>query len=165
MNAPRVSGGAVFRLLVGFAMLPPAAGVLMFVTCLALWGLGLWIFEGTGGWDAALSLGIAIAIVAVPTTIVAAVPAVLWLIRRRQLSLGTLVLVGGLVGNLPFVVILGTIVAVQYARGALASDVGRLWFGWYGAARAIVLGVSFGITLAALLWFVAIRRSEFIAQA
>jgi len=44
----------IARVLVGFVTLPLAAGILMFATCLLLRRLDVWIFEGNGGFDAAI---------------------------------------------------------------------------------------------------------------
>lgn len=112
------------RLVLGFALLPPAAGLLMFVTCLAPWSMGAWIFEGTPSVDAAVSFGIAVAIIAVVV----------------------------------IAVIVISILVIQFVSGTVSSDVGRLWFGWRGAIRAIALGLWFGTTMATLLWAMAIRR-------
>ena len=155
-----VSSRAGLRLLLGFAILPPAAALVMFATCLVLWGVGAWALEGTPSFDVAVSQGIAVGILAASATVLGAVPAVAWLIHRGELSFRNVVLLGVIVGNAPFAIIVISILATQFVRGTLSFDVGQLWFGWYGLVRAIVLGVCFGTTLAMLWWVVAVRGSE-----
>jgi hypothetical protein len=160
MPMTSIPARTIARVLVGLVTLPLAAGVLMFATCLLLWRLDVWIFEGSGSFDAAVSLGLGIVIVAAPATGIA-IPVVLWLLWRERLSLRNLLLTGVVVGNVPFAVIVAGIVGTQYSRGSLNWDVGRLWFGGYGAARAIVLGTAFGTVLAGFFWIVALRGSDF----
>ena len=158
--APRVSPRTELRLVAGFALLPPAAGLLMFVTCLAMWSTGTWALEGSPGLDAALSLGLAIAVIALIVSAFGAVPAVVALIRRGPISFRTLVLVAIALGNVPFAIIVGAIVVTQLARGTLSPDVAILWLGWSGTIRAICLGTWLGAACAAVLWFVGIRGTE-----
>jgi hypothetical protein len=42
----------------------------------------------------------------------------------------------------------------------LTPDVPNLWYGQLGALRAIVLGLTLGVSSAATFWIVAVRGSE-----
>jgi hypothetical protein len=160
MKASRsVFSGSELRLTLGFAALPPAMGLVMFFTCLVLWGVGAWAFDGPPSFDAAIGLGLAVSVIAALVTVFGAVPAVLWLIRRRNLSLRTLLLAGMALGNAPLAIIVAGILARQAIRGNLLSDAG-LSFGWFVAIRSILLGLWFGIAAAVVLWAVGVRGTD-----
>jgi hypothetical protein len=166
MNEPDVMPGRLYspsrfalRTVVAFAVLPPAAGLLMFFLCLAMLRADLWMFEGTGSLAAARGLGLGVAVLAVPVTVLGAVPAIAWLITRDRLSLRRLVRWGCLIGNAPYAIIVVSVFAVQLTRGTRFSEVVQ-WFGWFGTIRAIVLGVVFGTAMATLWWVIAVPRDS-----
>jgi hypothetical protein len=135
----------------------------MFLIGLASWSTGPNIFSGGRPIEplqAAISLGLAVSIIAVAVTVFAAVPTVILLNRRRWVSLGSLLLVGAALGNLPFALIVSVLTGKHLANGTMSSEVGSLWFGVPGAARSIALGLVCGITCALVFWTVAIRGTE-----
>jgi hypothetical protein len=151
-----LSPRAELRLVLAFFLLPPTAAVLMFVTSVALWGMGLWIFNGPPSIDGAIGMAFGVGILATATTAIVAVPAVAWQIHRRSLSFRALIVWGCVVGNVPFAIIVLGILATQAVNGTLAG-IGRLWDGWYGFVRSVGLGLWFGVVLTAVLWMVAGR--------
>jgi hypothetical protein len=164
MKASRSAfSGSGLRLILGFAVLPPAMGLVMFLTCLVLWGVGAWVFDGRPSFEVAIGIGFAVSVIAALVTVFGAVPAVMWLIRRRNLSLRTLLLAGMALGNAPLSIIVAGILMRQAVRGNLLSDAEGLWFGWYVAIRSIFLGLWFGIAAAVVLWAVGVRGTDWNA--
>jgi len=82
---------------------------------------------------------------------------VVWLKTRRTLSLSRLLMLGAVLGNVPFAVIMIVIVAVHVASGTLSADIGQYWEGWSGAGIRAAMGVMCGIGSAAVFWVVAVR--------
>jgi len=146
------------RVWVGLIVVPPVAVTIALVTYDALWHLGL-LPDGAPihSLDAAASLGLGIAIIAVPMTVFA-LAAVVWLSERVELSLRTLVLLGAALGNVPFAVIVMGIVFVQVIRDPLAgATVASNWYGLSGAVIRILLGLIGGAGSATVFWVVAVR--------
>jgi hypothetical protein len=160
-NADRTAA-CELRLVIGFALVPPAAAAVMFILYLALWHSGVRVFEGApiDPVDSAASLAMGVGIIAVVVTVYGAVPAVTWLIRRGPLPLGKVLLLGAALGNVPFVLIVVAILVTHLLRGTLTTGVAGLWYGMYGTVRAIVLGLVLGTIPAAIFWVVAIRGTE-----
>lgn len=133
----------------------------MFLTSLASWHTGVNLFAGGRPSDpvqSAISLAFGVTIIAVPVTLFAAIPAVLALSRRSPVNLGSLLLAGAALGNLPFAVLVGAVGAHHFATGE-ASSVSTAWYGGSGAARCLWLGTICGTASAAVFWIVAIRRT------
>jgi hypothetical protein len=107
--------------------------------------------------DSAESLGAGVAILAVLMTVFGAVPAVIWLNRRRLLSLGRLVILGAGLGSVPFALIVVGVVVVPAVSGTLSTDIGRYWYGISGAAVRVAMGLISGMGSAAIFWYVGIR--------
>jgi hypothetical protein len=149
---------AELRLLAGFAVAPPAAVLITLITYDALWYSGM-LSEGVpiNSLDSAASLGMGVGTLAVLTTVFGAVPVVVWLKRRRPLSLRTLLLLGAALGNLPFAIIILGIVVTHLVSGTLSSDIGRYWNGLPGAVVRTVMGLICGMGSAAVFWAVAVR--------
>ena len=84
----------------------------MFLTSLASWHTSVNLFAGgtpTDPVQSAISLALGVTIIAVPVTLFAAIPAVLALSRRSPVNLGSLLLAGAVLGNLPFAVLVGAV--------------------------------------------------------
>jgi hypothetical protein len=149
---------AELRMLVGLAIVPPTAVLIGLVAYDALFFSGL--FPGGApidSLDSAASLGMGIGILALVMTVFGALPAVAWLSRRQAPSLRNLLLIGGALGNLPFLLSVGGIVATHLMRGTLSSDIGRYWNGLSGAAVRTVMGLVCGMGAAAVFWGVVVR--------
>jgi hypothetical protein len=146
------------RMVAGFVVVPPTAALIALATYDVLWHLG-WLSEGApiDSVDAAASLGTGVAILAVVVTVFGAIPAVVWLNRRRPLSLSSLLVLGAALGNVPFVFIVAGIVAAHVASGTLSDDVGRYWYGFAGAMVRTTMGLICGMGSAAVFWFVGVR--------
>ena len=97
------------------------------VTYDVLWYTGM-LSEGApiDSIDAAASLGLGVGIIAVVMTICAA-PLVAWLASRGPLSFGRVLLLGAVLGNVPFAVIVLAIVAAHPFSEVLSRDIGRFW--------------------------------------
>jgi hypothetical protein len=155
---------AGLRLVAALAVVPFAAGTVMFLTYLALWFSGARVFEGPpfdlkGAVHAAAGLALGVTIIGFAVTGVAVLPLV-WMGSRGPLSLKNVLFLGAALGNVPFAVIVVAILLVQLRNGSLSSDVPRLWYGLYGAVRAIALGFWIGISSAAVFWVIGVRGTE-----
>lgn len=156
---------AVIRVVASLLLPPIAAGVVMFLTYMGLWYVGIYVFEGPppsdglGARHIAMGLAFYVTLVAVAMT-GAAVPAVLWIGSRGRLTLRNLLLLGAVLGNVPFALIVVSILVVQLMKSTLSPDVARLWYGFYGTVRAVALGLLLGISSAAVFWVIGIRGGE-----
>src|SRR4051812_38094995 len=107
MTEPTSSGRHwdVVRRVLGCLLLPPGAASVGLITYDVMWHAGL-LPQGAPihSVDAAESLGLGIAILAV-VTLGAVLPGIAWLSRTGRLSIGSLVMLGAALGNMPFVVI------------------------------------------------------------
>jgi hypothetical protein len=157
MDEMNESGRRALRMLAGFVIAPPTAVLIALATYEALWYAGF-LPHGApiDSLDAAASLGIAVGILAVVVTVLGAVPAVLWLIGRRPPSLATLLVLGAVLGNVPFALIVAGIVARQLASGTRLADIGQYWYGPSGALVRITNGLISGMGSAAAFWFVSL---------
>jgi hypothetical protein len=158
------SAVAGLRLVAALAVVPFAAGTVMFITYLALWFSGARLFEGPlfdlkGAVHAAAGLALGVTIIGFVVTGVAVLPLV-WMGSRGPLSLKNVLLLGAALGNVPFAVIVVSILLMRLRNGTLSSDVPRLWYGLYGAVRAIALGFWIGISSAAVFWVIGVRGTE-----
>src|SRR5262245_33744254 len=138
------------RMIAGLAVAPIAATLIALSTYDAFWHAGLFP-DGAPlhSLDSAASLGTGIAILAVLTTAAAAVPGVMWLKRHGPLSLGRLMVLGALLGNVPFTLIIAGVVVTNAISGRPSPD-------FEGAPVRISLGVISGAGSAAVFWFVAV---------
>jgi hypothetical protein len=145
----------------GFAIVPPTAVVITLVTYDALWYSGM-LPDGApiDSLDSAASLGMGVGMLAVFMTAAGAVPGVFWLKRRRPLSLRTLLLLGAVLGNVPFAIIILGIVVVHLLSGTLSVDIARNWYGLFGAVVRTVIGLICGMGSAAVFWAVAVRGTK-----
>lgn len=147
---------AALRMIAGLAVAPVSATLIAVSAYDAFWHAGLFP-EGAPlhSLDSAASLGLGVAILAVPTTFAAAVPGVMWLRRHGPLSLGRLMMLGALLGNVPFALIIAGIVVVNAFRGTLVV---HYWYGFEALVR-VSLGVISGAGSAAVFWLVAVYRN------
>lgn len=161
-TARKVTRRALARLLIAFAVAPFAAGAVMFIILLALWYSGVHAFEGPPAEPVDVAVGIAfgVTIIAIYVIGCGAVPAVIWLANRGPLPLRKVLLLGAVLGNVPFALIIAGIILTQFVNGTLSSEVGRLWYGFPGAIRNIALGVVIGMSSAAVFWLIAVRGTE-----
>jgi hypothetical protein len=143
------------RMLVGYVLLAPFSGLLMYLTVVAQLALGVWFLNGSPRDDIAPGLALAVAIFAAPIAVIfGAVPGVAWLIKRDLLTLPNLLLAGVLLGNLPIAILTVLALAEQYRKGTLASVGPMHLFGPLG------WGAWFGVWGALFFWFVSIRGTE-----
>src|SRR5688572_7731392 len=114
MSEPNArSSRAHFRMLAGFALVPPTAVLITLGTYELMWKEGL-LPHGASidSPDSAWSLGAGVAILAVLMTVFAAIPVVIWLNGRRSLSFGRLLVLGAVLGSVPFALIVVGVVVV-----------------------------------------------------
>ena len=141
------------RLLVGYVLLTPFCGLLMYVTVAGEAATGFWTFNGPPDYGAALPLATAVTLFAAPpATALGAVPTVAWLMRRGQLTLRNLLLAGAALGTTPMIVLL-VLAVLEKSRSSLPFD-------WSQAGRPMLIGAWFGLWCALFLWFVSIRGTE-----
>ena len=168
-NAPPMGEGrpsrqtriGALRTLVGFALMPPSAAIIAVPLYAVMYAAGL-LPQGApiDSLDSALGLGAGVAFLAVVITVFCAIPAVNWLDEHRLLSLQRLLALGAVLGNLPFILIVVVIVAVQMARGNLSADVGQYWYGLGGAVVRVGIGTIVGVGSALILWLVAVDDND-----
>ena len=152
-------------MLAGFLLAPFSAAGIGVVTYDSMWHLG---FLSAGGpihsLDAAESLGLGLAILAIVMTVVGAVPGVMWLSSRGGVSVRSLVMLGALLGNIPFAVIVVGIAVAALRRGENLGDLGQYWYGLGGAVVRVVLGIVTGVGSALVFWVVAILGTRSTPQ-
>jgi hypothetical protein len=139
------------RLLVGLALQPfLAAGVAFVSFPLLLDRSGRSLAGGfpADATDAAASVAFGVGIVAVFVTVVGVLPAVVWILKRRPITLPLALLFGLAFGNLP--VVLGRVLAGGY--------------GVAGALRGHAFASVIGLTGAAGFWVIAVSRREVIRR-
>ena len=154
-----MTSNACLRLAAASVAAPLAAVVIALASYQALWSGGL-LSGGASiaGADAAASLGLGVVIIALLMT-ATAVPLLFRVERRRSLSFRLLILLGAVLGNVPFAAVV-TAVAVLNPGEVLSGTVGRYWYGASGAMERIVLGLASGTSAAAVFWVVALRPSD-----
>jgi hypothetical protein len=91
---------------------------------------------------AARSAALGVGLFALVVTLAAALPAAVWLMKRRRVRLAHAVVFGLAFGNLP------------YAIGALAGGA----YGVTGLIRGVAFSSLLGASCAAVFWFVALRQ-------
>jgi hypothetical protein len=131
------------RLFVGLAVQPLlAAGVAFFGFPLLLDQSGRTLAGGfpADSTDAAASVAFGVGIVAVFVTVVGVFPTVLWILKRRPVTLALALLFGLAFGNLP--VMLGTVLAGGY--------------GVAGALRGLAFASLIGLTGAVGFWLIVV---------
>jgi len=134
------------RLLAGLAIQPFIAGALAFLVFpwLLLDSNGRSLAGGTGDMvHAAGSVAIGAAVVALGITLVAALPAAVWLTTRRRVPISEALLWGLGLGNVPMVA--GTLLAGTY--------------GVEGFVRGIAFSSVLGVAGASVFWTIALRRT------
>jgi hypothetical protein len=151
----RLSG---LRILAGLIMVPPTAVLIALATYDRFWHAGL-LPQGApiDSLDSAGSVGAGVGILATVMTCVGVVPGVVWLKARGTLSLSRFLMLGAVLGSVPFAVIIIGIVAVHLGSGTLSADIGQYWEGWSGAGVRTAMGLICGIGSAAVFWVVAVR--------
>jgi hypothetical protein len=159
MPAPRTE----LRMMAGFIAMPPTAGLPVFAICTALWGAGYPIFPG--GMPANLfattfSLGLGASVLAFLVTIFAALPSVGWLASRGRLPLRRLLVLGAILGNLIFALVLLGIAIVRVVSGPPSTPFADSWYGVMSAFRTILFGLVTGTVCASVFWAIAIHCTE-----
>jgi hypothetical protein len=149
----------VTRLLAVLAIAPFASGLTAFWIAIVDSSASVGVFvtpNDPNPRDAAITLGGAVTLVAFVTTIAVAFPAVMAMIGR-PLSLSRVLFCGALIGQLPVAAGVAGTIFVEAVRGTLSWDVPRLWYGWFGTGRLVVLGLFCGLASAAAFWLVGVR--------
>jgi hypothetical protein len=143
-------------MLAGLAAAPVAAAFISVGTYEAFWHAGL-IPHGAPihSFDAAVALGFGVLILAVVVTGTAAVPGVIWLNKKRWLTLGKVLAFGAVVGNMPFALIVAGVIVARLS-GVLTGDVAENWYGLSGAIVRVAMGVAAGAGGAATFWLVSV---------
>ena len=155
-----------WRLLAGFAVLPPAQWVVGYLGFPVVWWLGdNRAFQRMG--DDALRFAMFTAILGIGLTMFA-VP-VVWCLRRLNLiSLGSLLLAGLLIGNVPFgFFVFGLVVpaTIQHvAAGTMSDHLVPVSSLVAGTLRALLIGSTVGLISSALFWLIAIRSSPALSE-
>ena len=142
------------RLLSGFAAAPLAAAVISVGLLDVFWHAGL-MPDGAPphSLDDVIAVSFGVVILAV-MTLGAAIPGVLWFNKRGWLTLGNLLVLGAVVGNLPFAVITGGVIVAGSDTALTAS-----WFSLSGILVRVAMGVVAGAGAAATFWFVGFHRA------
>jgi hypothetical protein len=147
---------AALRLLAGGAVAPPVAGLIVVAAYDVSWHAGLFPRGAPPhSLDAAASLASGAGLVAVPMTVLAIVFVLLWRDRGIALTPGRVVVLGAVLGNLPFALIVVGIV-VAHVAGDGPGGIPRYWPGVRGAIVDLALGSIAGSAAAGAFWIVAV---------
>jgi hypothetical protein len=161
-NTPsvRVSPADEMRLFAAFAVQPFVAALMAFAAFPVVDYTGRSLYGGRpiDPADAALSFAFGTGVVALLVTIFAAFPLVMWLLTRGPLARAQTLIAGGILGNLPAIVILLALVVQRSGDGVGAGSLWELTYGPAGAVRALTIGSCFGLAGAAVFWRLAGRR-------
>jgi hypothetical protein len=163
MTEARVSPGRIVRLFLGVVVTPPTAVLVALMTYEALRYCGM--LSGGAPLDSlnsAASFGMGVGILAIAMT-AWAVPFLFWLNRGGPLSLPKVLALGAALGNVPFAVIMLSIVVAHPIGETLSGDIGRFWYGLSGFAQRVAIGIAVGMTSAAAFWVVAGREEPNVA--
>ena len=153
---------AEMRMLVGYVLLAPFSGLLMYLTVAIPMSAGVWILNGSPSLLVPVQVAVAVTIFAAPiATIVGAVPGVAWLIRRGRLTLPNLLLSGIFVGNIPIAIMTILMLLEKYRNGTLSS----FEWGWRSFLMPWLMGAWFGVWGALFFWYVSIRGTELDVRA
>jgi hypothetical protein len=130
---------AQWRLALGFLLAPVVAALVMFLSYLAVWNLGIDPFNPNTWepYDTAGALTAGVAIGAVFVTVVGAIPGVLWLATRGPLPLWKITALGSVLGFLFSVPMLIAGHHDEFVRNAIFG----LWVGGLSAAAFWVIAV------------------------
>lgn len=155
-----------WRLVLGFAILPPAQillGYLVFPFVSWLMPQGM---PGVADADSTQHFATLAGFLGIGLTAFA-VPVVFVLRRLGVMSLGTLLLAGALIGNIPFaffVVLIIPATVAHMADGTLSQHLLPASDLVAGTLRAVMIGSTIGVMSAALFWLVAIRQGDEVAM-
>ena len=154
-----------WRLLAGFAILPPLDALAGFLLFPLVWRLG----DHGGGRlgdpnHAAAIFAVLAGISGVVVTVAGAVPVVFWLLRTGRVSWPQVLLAGLVLGNAPFAAYLIALIMpatlVRLIEGTLTEHLLPFSELMWAGARATLLGSAFGAMSAAVFWLVAICGTE-----
>ena len=159
MSVPMAaSPRAEMRMLVGYVLLAPFSGLVVYLTIAVPLSAGVWFLNGQPSDFAAVQMAVAAAIFAAPiATIVGAVPGVAWLIRSGRLTLRNLLVMGAALGNVPML-ILAALAQLAILLGNGPSNPPPITL--LKILSALSLGAWFGVCGALFFWFVSIRGTE-----
>jgi hypothetical protein len=154
--SPTLSPAAEMRALIGFAVQPLPAATIGFATFPVVEYTGRSLYGGRTAdiFDAAVGFGLAAGFVAVPVTVLGALPIFAWLVSRGPVTRTHALAAGAVLGNVPGAVIVAGIAASRLNAG-LAVRLEHLTFGAAGAIRAVLLGAFVGSACAAVFWWIA----------
>jgi hypothetical protein len=161
-----LSARSIVKLIGATALAPLVAGAVTFLIFIGQWYGRLGFFPGSpysNPIEAAISVAAGVTVIAFMSTVTVALPLLVWRATRGPLSLLSVLSIGAIVGQVPFIVIVASIMVVQVVNGTLSWSVSDLWYGWYGTLRAFVLGLLIGPSTAMTFWLVGIRRTELTA--
>jgi hypothetical protein len=165
--APRGVGDRPFRrpsgarLFLGFAILPLADAAIAFVAFPLVWSLGGVLGQLTDPLGAARAFAIAAGFFGLLVTIVGAVPAVFWRLRRGPVPLRHAVIAGLLLGNAPpagFGLMMAGFAIAHAAAGTLSERLLPISELAAGSLRLIAMGSTLGVVSGVLFWLVALRE-------
>jgi hypothetical protein len=146
------------RLCAGFVVQPFVAGVAAFAgfPFLMLGRAESWFFYPT---REAIAVALGTFMLAIGVTLVVAVPAALWVVKRRAVTFRRALLYGLAIGNLPF------------AIGAVLSGLQRILLSAsrpvepWAAVGTVLFGSLIGAAGAAVFWVISIRGRDFSRDA
>lgn len=146
------------RVLLAFAVLPLAMALAGYLAFPLVWALA-----GHRGrpMDSAPAQFAALAAVLCLLVSLIAAPLVLRLARQGRASCSRLLLIGAALGNLPFALYVGLILPATIAHllaGTLRERLVPIAGLLPGVANAVIIGTSFGMLAAAIVWAIAVPR-------
>jgi hypothetical protein len=145
------------RILLGFAVVPFAAALISMGSYDVFWHAGfLQEAAPIHSVDKAQFIFASVMLMAVPMTLIGAVPGVLWLHRNGWLTFGRLVALSAILGSVPFALINIWIIVSHLAGFVPITDTGLYKEGVSGFVVRIAQSVFAGAGSAIAFWLIAV---------
>jgi hypothetical protein len=160
-ESPEHSRPPRWRLLVGFALLPPTQALLVYAAFPVLWiFLGNERFQPVNADQAARAMALLTGLFGVVVTICGAIPVVFWLIRTGRASCYAVVWAGAALGNAPFALYQLVFVLPATIRHVLLGTMSEHTLPVtdlvLGALRILAFGSALGMISGAVFWLIAL---------
>jgi hypothetical protein len=153
------------RVMLGLVVQPFVAALLGFIVSPLVDYTGALLYGGhpADPFDSAVSIAAGIGFAGVLVTAFGALPALAWLLKRGPVTRRQTLISGAVLGNVPFILIVGGLAAGRLSQGAMPDL--QIAYGPAGALRTIAFGSFIGTASAAVFWCLAGRSISVEAPA
>ena len=153
-----------YRLVAAFAVVPFVDALIGFFGFPLVWYIGGHTRQLHDPAAAARGFALVTGFAGLVVTVCGAVPAVLWLMKRGPVSLPQLIAAGVLLGNVPFVVYVISLVLpatlAHLVAGTLSQHLSPFSDLIAGTLRVLAIGSVLGASSAFVFWLLGIRRTD-----